>query len=328
MVRRLRLAFFAARARGFGGVVLATIVMASAIATCGLPAQARRRHAPTPAPTTTPVPVPIATPLSAAARVERMRGELGAIANDAPGRLGIAVLDLTTGQRVSIRGSDPFALANVAKLPIAIAAYRLADQRKLDLDERVTIARGDLRRGSSQIAIDHPTGGASYAYWQLIRAMLVGDDETATDVVSRAVGGPRAVGALLQRLGVRGLELGLSNANGTPDAMATLVAGLATQRYTLLDATNELLLDLDGNTAGASRFRAGFPASFRLAHVSGASATIAGVTAATNDAALVTLPDGERLAVVAFLANSHADAQARDATLARVARAVAAAYLP
>lgn len=321
------------------------IVMLALASTAG-PAAARRRAAPTPAPTQSaiPTPVPTATPPSEAARLAHLQGDLDTIARTAPGRLGIAIIDVATGQRFSVRGDEAFPLASVAKLAIATVAFRMSDQRKLDLDERIAVTRGDLRRDSG-IAGDHPRG-ASLATWELIRAMLVTSDNTASDVVLRRVGGASVVNAVLRRLKVSDLTIRKSEAElaadvrakrtfarggenaGTPDAIASLLVGISTQRFTLVDATNEFLLDLDAVVTGRERLRAGLPATFRLAHKTGTSATIDGTTDATNDAGLVTLPDGRRLAIVALLAESAADEPTREAVLARVARAVATAYAP
>jgi beta-lactamase class A len=323
-------------------VAIVTFVLAS---TSG-PLSARRRAVPTPAPTERPIviPSPTATPLSEGVRLSRLQAELDAIARTAPGRLGIAVVDVATGERFTVHGDEAFPLASVAKLAIATVAFRMSDQRKLDLDERIAVTRGDLRH-DSDLADDHPRG-ASFALWELIRAMLVSSDNTASDVVLRRVGGPSIVTDVLRRLNIRNLTVRKSEAElaadvrakrrfarggenaGTPNALADLLVGIATQRYTLVDSTNEFLLDLDDVVTGRRRLRAGFPAALRLAHKTGTSATIDGTTDATNDAGIVTLPDGRRIAVVALLAESGSDEPFREAVLARVARAVANAYAP
>jgi len=299
-----------------------------------------------PFPSATSVPTSAATPLSQAARLEKMRVRLDEIAHTAPGRLGVTVYDLATDERFSIRGDESFGLASVYKLAIAIVAYRLADQKKFTLDERVAISRGDLRHGASDIARGHPGGGVTYTNWELVRAMLVTSDNTASDVVLRAVGGPGAVQRTLERLHVRGIAIHFSEAElaasarlartqapasdnrATPDAIADLFAGLVTQRFTLLDSTYEIVSALEDVTTGPARLRAGVSPPLRLAHKTGTSDTTGAVTAATNDAGFITLPDGRRIIVVALLADSTADEMTRDAVLARVARAVADAYAP
>ena len=234
-------------------------IVTLALVSTASPVAARRRAAPTPAPAVSaiPTPTPTATPLSETARLAHLQADLDTIARTARGRLGIAVVDIATGKRVSVRGDESFPLASVVKLAIATVAFRMSDQRKLDLDERITVTRGDLR-ASSVIAQDHPHG-ASLVVWELIRAMLVTSDNTASDVILRRVGGPSNVNAILRRLGVANLIVRKSEAElaadqrakrtfarggenaGTPNAIATLLVGISTQRFTLVDATNVVL---------------------------------------------------------------------------------------
>jgi beta-lactamase class A len=56
-------------------------------------------------------------------------------------------------------------------------------------------------------------------------------------------------------------------------------------------------------------------------HKSGTSDTEHGLTAATNDIGLITLPDGRRLAIAIFVTDSTAGEAKRDAVIARIARA-------
>ena len=74
-------------------------------ATFAVPADARR-HPPEPATsnpgTSTPAPTP--TPLSEELRLERLPGQLQAIAGDAPGTLGIALYDPYRDARIAING--------------------------------------------------------------------------------------------------------------------------------------------------------------------------------------------------------------------------------
>lgn len=94
----------------------------------------------------------------------------------------------------------------------------------------------------------------------------------------------------------------------------------------LSPASTARLLDVMTRTGtGARRLKAGLPAGAALAHKTGAGRTEQGVNAATNDIGLVTLPDGRRFAVAAFLAGSTAPDSAREALFAAAARLAAAA---
>jgi beta-lactamase class A len=332
--RRAKLALFAALALG---------------ASSGLPGPAAARHAPaptpSPSPTATPSPSPTPT-LAPAARLERLRAELATLARDTPGRLGVAVYDITDDTRVAVRGDEPFPLASTAKLAVGLAVFRRADQGRLDLNARIAISAADLRRGASEIAAQHPRGNVTLTYWQLTRAMLTDSDNTANDVLLATLGGPRAVQTFLTKLGTHGFRYRKSEAElyadaragrtfarggdnaGTPNGVADLLRDLALGHDLSLDATNEMLLMLAASHTGDARLRAGLPPGASLAHESGTSDTAGDVTDATNDAGILTLPDGRRIVIVAFLAASHGDENTREAVLAAVARAAYEAFGP
>src|SRR5882724_9542421 len=65
-----------------------------------------------------------------------------------PAKTGLYVKHLATGEELTLRGSERFNSASVIKIPIMILAYRMADQKKLNLDERHVIRPSDFRGGS------------------------------------------------------------------------------------------------------------------------------------------------------------------------------------
>jgi beta-lactamase class A len=74
---------------------------------------------------------------------------------------------------------------------------------------------------------------------------------------------------------------------------------------------------------GPDRIKGLLPKETVVAHKTGTSGTNdQGIAAATNDAGIVTLPNGEHFAIVVYVANSPADAKTREATIARITRAV------
>ena len=58
-----------------------------------------------------------------------------------------------------------------------------------------------------------------------------------------------------------------------------------------------------------------------VAHKTGTSRTVDGVTAATNDVGLVTLPKGRHLAIAVFVSDSGANDAVREEVIAKVAKA-------
>jgi beta-lactamase class A len=79
---------------------------------------------------------------------------------------------------------------------------------------------------------------------------------------------------------------------------------------------------------GANRIKGHLPSGTVVAHKTGTSTTVRGVTAATNDIGIVRLPDGRHLAIAVFVADAKMDLAAREAIIARIARAAWDHYSP
>uniref|UniRef100_A0ACD5H150 Serine hydrolase n=2 Tax=Desertifilaceae TaxID=1969992 RepID=A0ACD5H150_9CYAN len=72
---------------------------------------------------------------------------------------------------------------------------------------------------------------------------------------------------------------------------------------------------------GLKRIKGLLPEGTVVAHKTGTSGTVEGVTAATNDVGLVTLANGRHLAIAVFVSDSTADQATREAAIAQIARA-------
>ena len=70
---------------------------------------------------------------------------------------------------------------------------------------------------------------------------------------------------------------------------------------------------------GQKRLKGLLPAGTAVAHKTGTSGTVKGVTAATNDIGIITLPNGKRLAIAVFVADSPADEATREGVIAKIA---------
>jgi len=73
---------------------------------------------------------------------------------------------------------------------------------------------------------------------------------------------------------------------------------------------------------GLRRIKGSLPAGTIVAHKTGTSGTVNGLTAATNDVGLVTLPDGKHLAISVFVSDSTADEATREETIAKITRTI------
>jgi beta-lactamase class A len=246
--------------------------------------------------------------MSEGLRLERLRATVARLGASASGSTGIAIVDVTRETHVSAHGDTVFPLGDLKRLAIALVVYRRADQRLVDLDAIVPLAPRDAARGNVE-----------RTYAQTLAAMLVRNDRYATADLLDALGGPAAVQAALDRLGLRDFDV--LHGRVTPNAAASLLSSIAQNRYSKLDSTNELLLLLASATSAPGRLRSGLPPSTPFAHVSGTA----------SDAGIVTLADGRRIAIAAFVDPPPATSTASapdEARFTQLAQAVVEAFAP
>ena len=225
-------------------------------------------------------------------------------------------------------------MQSVYKFPIGMAVLAQVDQGQLKLEQKVRVEKSDfaLQRQHSPIRDANPQG-VELSLAELLKYMVSESDNTACDVLLRLIGGPKVVTEYLRELGVNGIvvantekEMGQDQSVqyrnwATPEAAVVLLRALHEGRG-LSESSQALLLQLMTQTpTGLKRIKGLLPAGTVVAHKTGSSGTVNGVTAATNDVGLITLPNGKHLAVAVFVSDSTANDAAREEVIARVARA-------
>lgn len=128
---------------------------------------------------------------------ERLNAEVGAIAaRVAPGRLGVGLMNLDSGEVWALEADRYFPLDDIAQLIIAAAVLAEVDAGRVTLADPVVLAEKDISAPFSPIAAAWPAR-TDYTVSQLLNAMVHQGDNTAADVLMRLIGGPGAVTAWL-----------------------------------------------------------------------------------------------------------------------------------
>lgn len=116
-----------------------------------------------------------------------------------PGRAGVWVKHLTTGEEAAVRADETFNSASVIKLPVLVIAHQMADGGALSLDERITIGKDNIRGGSG--IFRYHDAGLQPTLRDVLMQMVITSDNTATDVAIAKVGGIGRVNAWLKENG-------------------------------------------------------------------------------------------------------------------------------
>ena len=265
---------------------------------------------------------------------DALQATIDRLARDSKGRLGVGIELLESGESLIVNGDFHYPMQSVYKLPIAMAVLSDVDAGRLRLGQIVEVRPQDfVSPGQHSPLRDANPQGTSVTIRQLLRLAIAESDGTASDVALHLVGGPERVMTYLQRIGVGELVVATTEqAIGadprvqfrnwtTPRGSLSLLRAVYEARA-LSPTSRALVLEwLVEGKRGVRRLRGLLPLGTTVAHKTGSSGTIDGVTAATNDIGIVTLPDGRHLAVAVLLANSRGGDAARDGVIAYVAKA-------
>lgn len=219
------------------------------------------------------------------------------------GDVGVAALDLSTGETIAINGEKAYPMASTMKVAVAAAYLDQVEAGRRSLNDRI----------------------AGQSARSLIEAMMIKSSNPATDLLINNLGGPRAIQEWLDHNKIRGLRVDRTIArlladkrdlwdlrdSSTPVAMVQMLRSL--DRGNILNASSRsYLLDVMGRCAtGKNRIR-GMLSGVPIAHKTGT------LNNYSSDVGFITLPDGRRLAV-AFFARGGAD---RPLTIAKAARTI------
>jgi beta-lactamase class A len=248
----------------------------------------------------------LAQPVAAASTPSliSLEQQLDLLARSGSGDVGIAALDLTNGESVSVRGDVAFPLASTMKVAVAALYMSQVDHGRRSLANRI--------------------GKASAR--SLIDRMLINSDNVATDVLLHDLGGPKVLDAWLRQNRVDGMRVDRTIAqllrdkrdlwdrrdSSTPVAMVTLLSKLYKAELTKPESRNYILDVMARCKTGKNRIRALLPFGTPVEHKTGT------LNNYTSDVGFITLPDGRRIAVAIFARGGLN----RPRTLAESARAI------
>jgi beta-lactamase class A len=114
---------------------------------------------------------------------------------------GIYVKSLETGEEIAVDADRQMETMSTIKIPLMIEAFEQIKAGKFKLSDKYTFAEKDTQPGTGTIQrLDY---GAVMTVKDLITMMIIVSDNTATEVLFRMVGGPDAVNARMQALGLK-----------------------------------------------------------------------------------------------------------------------------
>ena len=125
------------------------------------------------------------------------------ISSRVDGVVGYSIVDLTSGERIGHLESASFPTASAIKLAIVYELFKQADEKRIDLEEKVTLDRRQAVGGTG-VLVEMGTPTLSIRDYAVLMVTL--SDNTATNVLIDRLGMDR-IAARMQGLGLNGTKL-------------------------------------------------------------------------------------------------------------------------
>jgi beta-lactamase class A len=247
------------------------------------------------------------------------------------GRLGVAVIDTADGRRAGYRRDERFPMCSTFKCLAAAAVLASVDAGRDKLERVIRFTKKDVKTYSP--ATEPHADGEGMTLAEICEAAVTLSDNTAGNLMLGAIDGPPGLTSFLRGIGDKvtrldRFELELNEAlpgdprdTTTPAAMAGSLRTLALGDALSAKGKTQLVLWLRACKTGDKRLKAGLPAGWQVGDKTGT-----GQRNTSNDVGLLFPPGGRPpIVVAAYLTQGAADGSVRDAALADVGAAVAAA---
>ncbi len=266
---------------------------------------------------------------------DELQRQIVGIANEATGKIGVFAFLIEADRSISYNGNERFAMQSVVKLPVAMVVLKQVNEGKLHFDQKIAFTANDLVNPNqrSPLRDRNPTGGESTVE-ELIRLAISESDGTACDVLTRIAGGTAAVQKFIDELGIVEMEMNRTHKEfgkswdqqyenwASPEAAVASLESLWKTEGISPEHRELLLKFMTETPTGPNRLKGQLPPEAVVAHKTGTGGTRNGITSATNDVGIITLPNGNHVAIAVFVGDSAADEKTREAVIAKIGKAV------
>jgi len=263
--------------------------------------------------------------------------QIAAIAEGSRGRIGVAAIDLATGEEVAVLGDQRFPMASTSKIAIAATFLEGVDQGRWSLtSEFPLMVPVPSKRFSTAVAPVRP--GQYFSALDLIDMMITRSNNQATDALLAVVGGPAAVNDWTRRAGLKEFTLTRDIAtlvrddgeidpavgidirdSATPREMVRLLSGLYQGQW-LTPASRQVIMSaMERCRTGTRRIPAMLPAGVTVAHKTGS------LNNTSSDIGIITTPDGRSIALAIYVTGQGTRLN-REGRIANIARALYDGY--
>ena len=270
------------------------------------------------------------------AQKANLKKDLNKIIKGKQATVAVSVLSLDDDFNLNINGDKKLPMQSVFKFHIALAVLDQVDQQKFTIDNLMLVTRNQLQEKTwSPMREQYPKrGNIKTRLNQVLKFTVAQSDNNGADILLKLIGGAPTVQKFIDKFGIKDFSIKFN------EEEMHKVTDLQYQNYTTTNSLNQvfkkfydgkmlskestdfLMQTLIETNTGKNRLVAQLPENTIVAHKTGTSFTEDGLTAATNDAGIVTLPNGKHYAISVFVSDSKEDEATNEKIIADISKVV------
>ncbi len=276
------------------------------------------------------------SPTSALAQTDSLKTKIENIIKNSGGKIGVAVISVEDRGTLTINDSVKYPMQSVYKFPLALAVLNQVDKKKISLTKKIRLNKSSLEKSTwSPLRDKYPEGNKDVTLDEILNYTVSESDNNGCDILFGLVGGTRTVNSYIHNLGIKNISISATEKEMHsgwnvqfknwcyPSSMAELFYKFYQGKVLSKSSREYLLRIMEKTVTGANRIKGLLPKGTIVAHKTGSSGTNGeGITAATNDAGIITLPSGHHVILVVFVSNSKDNDKIRNEVIAKISKAV------
>lgn len=269
-------------------------------------------------------------------QINFLRTDLQKIASSVNAKVGIAILDFNSGDTLTVNNIYPYPMQSVYKFHLALAVLKKVDARELKLSQPIEIRAEQLHQNTwSPLRDEFPVGDVSLPLSYILKKTVAFSDNNGCDILFNLVGGTNSVDQTIKSLNIENINIAKTELemhtnyeaqfeNWCYPISAVLLLRKLYNGEILLPTTQQYLTELmEQSTTGTERIKGLLPKETIVAHKTGYSGVNEqGITAATNDIGVIYFPNGRKVGIAVFVADSHEDLKTNEKIIAQISKKV------
>jgi beta-lactamase class A len=248
--------------------------------------------------------------------------------------VGVGIYGIENGKAVYVHKDKHYPMQSVYKFHVALAVLNQVDKGKLALNQQILLKKTDLLPDTwSPMRDKYPEGNVEIPLSDILKYTVSQSDNNGCDILFRLVGGTKKVHKYIHKLGIKDIAIKATEEEmhkvydvqftnwGTPQSMIQALDKFYKGNILSKNSYDFLWQTMIETTTGPKRIKGLLPTQTIVAHKTGTSGTNQqGITAATNDIGIVTLPNGQHFAIVVFIANSSENNETNEKIIAEITK--------